>query len=149
MKMTTLQSLKDKGSRLGECGLLAKVSNGVELMDLLFDARGREFCRRYAFPALDDIRTLANILDTRALLDCTDAEIDNPTDVALIGHTEATIRISKPSTLHHIVLMHGASLRLELSHYAVVTLTIIGQGCRWSVCSDGTAMLNIEEETGA
>lgn len=142
--MIGLDAIKIAGSSLGECGLLGKVRDGHELLNLLFSPQGREFCQSNSFPPLSSIRSVAKDLDTRALVDKGEVVIDEPENLVLVGRTDAVVRCSGPTCLRHIILMHGAKLTLEARRHSVVTLMAIGNGCSFEVVNDGTACVEIE-----
>ena len=114
---------------LGACNKANDIRSFADVAESLFSPQGREFAMKHDYPTIELWRS--------AKSECSDLSgyeiyVDVPTltlhldgmrqHVALIGDTTARIDIDAPDALHHIILMHGASVEVNASNYATFSL---------------------------
>lgn len=143
--MDSIDTIKRKGAALGACGLIEGIRSLHDAMDLLFSAQGREFLKKSGFPDLRLMRRLRSRVpsapDTAVAVDKGRTDIGSH-NALVAGKTSATLRASSPERLYRIIVAHGASLHIELSDYAVATVT--NAGGTITIKNDGTAKITIE-----
>ncbi len=126
---SAVDKIRAGAQALGACHMVNNICSVSDVARLLFSPQGREFALKHDFPTIELWRL--------AKLGCPDLSeygiyVDVPTftlrldgmcqHVALIGETTARIEIDAPDALHHIILMHGASVEVNASNYATFTL---------------------------
>lgn len=147
--MTTrdvIEAIKDRGTELGECGLLARIEPEMsELANLLFCAQGVEFCVKHTFPSLPEIQVLkkTNAYPEKygIYVDAGNVQNHGANNVALVGNTEGVLTFNDNTNVCKVVLMHGATAHITASRYVVVNIEVVGDECKWTAVNDGTASI--------
>lgn len=120
----------NQAQKLGVCRMLTGKESPRELMRLLLTPQGIEFCTKNQFPSLDVFRDYSCPMAERygIYVDQT-IELINPLKVVLVGpQTHATLTYDDPTQRHEVILMHGATAKIEAHAWAVVFVT--GQGAQ-------------------
>lgn len=145
-----MEELKKYLNRYGACDLKDEVDSLESAIRMMFTPQGREFCIKTRFPTLEILREHKEDLNAipGVFIDCgnitlhsLDSQYPN---LFLTGSTIASIRISKPTHLHKIIVAHNAKLTLHAEDYAVVTVTKLGEA-EIEIINDGTAKVSIEK----
>ena len=129
---------------LGACSLKGEVDSLESAIRMMFSPQGREFCIKTGFPTLDFLRKHREELNAIPGV-CIDKGyvLTHNHDVIAAGNTALTVIADKPDAIYKPIAMHGASITVKTSCYAVVTATEI---CGNIVTlNDGTAKVTIEK----
>lgn len=124
----TIQKLLKKAKDLDACNIIDGVRTYKELAEAYFSPQGQEFCEKNTFPLLEDIKPLQRKLEpfgvyiNKGLVETTEHR------VAFIGETEGIVTAKGTEAVYCIVVQHGATLRVNASAYAVVSITNINGG---------------------
>jgi hypothetical protein len=144
--MHNIENIKDKALNIGACDKIGKVSDYKSLVNLFFSPQGREFCEQHNYPSLAMFREISNkVKPYRVFVDADRIEVYNEPYIALVGDTHAKIKIHGVDCLYHIVLMHGATAEIEVSHYAVVQIMNISGG-EVAIHNDKTTKVHYEHQ---
>lgn len=126
---SAVDKIRAGAQELGACNKANDIRSFADVAESLFSPQGREFAMKHDYPTIELWRS--------AKSECSDLSnhaiyVDVPTltlylderrkHVALIGDTAARVYIDAPDALHHIILMHGASVEVNASNYATFTL---------------------------
>lgn len=126
---SAVDKIRAGAQELGACNKANDIRSFADVAESLFSPQGREFAMKHDYPTIE--------LWQSAKSECSDLSgyeiyVDVPTltlhldgmrqHVALIGDTTARIDIDAPDALHHIILMHGASVEVNASNYATFSL---------------------------
>ena len=126
---------------LGACSESGKATDWKSLCWLFFSPQGREFCEENNYPSLDLFRGLAkNIAPYGIYVDRDLIELNNKTNVGVIGNTVAYLSYDDNTRVHKVILMHGGKAKIEAGNYSVILLVNIG-GCEVEIINDGTARI--------
>lgn len=107
-------------NRLGACSLLKGNENKEDLMRLMLTPQGTEFCTKCHFPSLEQLQAFKGKTAERlGIYIDTDVESTNPERIFLFGSTRAVLHFDTIGR-YNVVLMHGASVEIHASDYAVV-----------------------------
>lgn len=127
--MKKLTNIKDLALNIGACDKISKVSDYKSLVDLFFSPQGREFCQNNNYPTLGMFRTIKeDVKPYRVFVDTGSIETYNEPNIALVGNTHGKIKIRGVDSLYHVILMHGATAEIDISHYAVAQIINISGG---------------------
>lgn len=139
-----MDELKKYLNGLGACDLKSEVDSLESAIRMMFTPQGREFCIKTGFPTLDFLRKHKNELvsNRRMLIDATAKTIDEH-EICAAGDSVVTFYADKPDAIYKAIAMHGATIIVRASGYAVVTATEIGG--KIYVVNDGTAKVIIEK----
>lgn len=147
-----MEELKRYLNGLGACNLKEEVDSLESALRMMFTPQGREFCVNTGFPTIEFLREHKEELKAMpgVYIDCGNITIQSPDSNTpnqfISGNSQAILRISKPTILHHVIVAHNASLTLHAGEYAVVTVTVIWE-CDVNVINDGTAKVTIERRS--
>lgn len=123
--MTKEEQIYSQAKRLGICPLMKGTENTDELIKLFFTPQGQEFCSKYNFPTMRALTPFKGMQATRGgfYID-TPVKAKNRRRIALFGkETVAELEYDDPTQRHEVVVMHGASVKIKASGYAVVFVT--------------------------
>ena len=126
---SAVDKIRAGAQELGACNKANGIRSFADVANSLFSPQGREFALKHDFPTIELWRSAKSECSN---LSGYEIYVDVPTftlhldgmrqHVALIGDTTARINIDAPDALHHIILMHGASVEVNASNYATFTL---------------------------
>ncbi len=141
--MTGINEIKRAALLLGACGMIKGAASIKEAVGLLQTPQGREFALKTGFPSLELWREHGVEVKDMVFLDRGRVSVSGR-DAIAIGRTRMEASFSSPDKLYHIIAMHGATVEITASNYAVVSVTSINSTVR--VKNDGTAIINIEQK---
>lgn len=145
-----MEELKKYLNGLGACDLKGEVDSLESAVRMMFTPQGREFCIKTGFPTLEFLRKHKEELNAipGVFIDCGNITLNsldgNYPNLLFAGETRAFLRLSKPTTLHKIIVAHNAKFRLRAQAFAVATITKIGDA-ETEIFNDGTAKVIIEK----
>lgn len=126
---STVDKIRAGAQELGACNKANDIRSFADVAESLFSPQGREFAIKHDYPTIElwrsakseysDLSEYEIYVDVQTLTLHLDGMRQH---VALIGKTTARINIDAPDALHHIILMHGASVEVNASNYATFTL---------------------------
>lgn len=126
---------------LGACSNSEGVTDWKSLVWLFFSSQGREFCEKNNFPGIGMFRGMAeNVKPYGVYVDAGKIEKSNPSNIAVIGDTEAVITINDNKRVHKIIVMHGGKAMIKASNYAVILVVNIGS-CDVVFDNDNTVVI--------
>ncbi len=142
--MTGINKIKAMALAYGACDTVVSLKSIADAISLLMTPQGREFALNTGFPTLEVWRKNKNEVNFTpcVYLDTKNVFASNH-DIVAIGDSEVTVTLSKPDKLYHIIAMHGATVEINASNYAVVTVTSINSTV--TVKNDGTAIVTVEQ----
>lgn len=143
--MTGIRAIIGKARRYGACRAADGIYTASDAISILLTAQGREFAMNTSFPGAMEFRGMKAELqdDGRVFIDSGETTC-NRQDAVAVGDSVLDYIADRPDELYHIVVMHGAKVRIRASRYAVVTATNIGGEI--IIENDGTALINIEQK---
>lgn len=139
-----VEDIISTAKRLHACGTLSQITDLKSAIEVLLTPQGREFALNTHYPTLqifrenkEDFKGFDNVfVDSGAVVsDCR--------DIVAVGDSDVVVYAIDPKSLYHIVVMHGATVRIDARNYAVVTVTSVNGNVESS--TDGTAIIKIEE----
>lgn len=138
-----MEELKKYLNGLGACSLKGDVDSLESAVRMMFTPQGREFCIKTGFPTLDFLRKHKDKLvsNRTMLIDMMSKAIDEH-EICAAGDSVVTLYADKPDAIYKAIALHGATIIVRASRYAVVTATEIGGEIY--VVNDGTAKVTIE-----
>lgn len=140
-----MDELKKYLNGLGACSLKGEVDSLESAIRMMFTPQGREFCIKTGFPTLDFLRKHKEELNAipGVFIDCGYTYISSRHNVLAAGDTALTLMADKPTAIYKPIAMHGATVVINASCYAVVLAAEIKAGIE--VFNDGTAKVTIEK----
>lgn len=127
----------------GACNNSNKATDWKSLAWLFFTPQGLEFVKDRRYPTIEVMREAKEAMKPYGFyVDAGPITRSNDTNICIAGDTQATLFISDPRSLHHIVLMHGATATIILRNYAVAS--IVSVGGNYEIDSDKTSKYVIE-----
>lgn len=127
----------------GACSSSNKATDWKSLAWLFFTPQGLEFVRESRYPTIEVMREAGGEMRPYGfLVDAGRITRSNDNNVCVAGDTDATIVVTDPRALRHIVVMHGARATVVLRNYAVASITCVGG--RYTIDSDATSKYIIE-----
>lgn len=143
--MTGIDNIKEAALALGACGKVESINSISDAIALLMTPQGREFALRTGFPSLDVWRDNAEGANAipGVYLDTKNVFVSNHDSIA-VGDSEVCATLKGADRLYHVVAMHGATVEIHATDFAVVTVSIIG-GTLKCVRNDGTAKVTVEQ----
>lgn len=140
-RTTTVHKIITEAVRNGACEKSAGTTDWKTLVWLFFTPQGTEFCAEHNYPAIDQFRAMSeNVRKFGVFVDAGEIAEYDPDRIGVIGATEATLTYTDPSSVHKVIVMHGARVRLIVGNYAVVRLYEIGEN-NVEIENDGTAVV--------
>ena len=149
--MTGIEEIKKSALALGACGKVESINSIEEAVKLLMTPQGREFAVKTGFPTLDTWQEVwdkmpedeePRISGVYILVDSVKAILHNE-DCIVVGKSKLSVDFNKPDKLHYIIAMHGATVEINASNYAVVTVSSINATVK--INNDGTAIVTVEQ----
>lgn len=134
-----------KARRLGACGRLREGMDLTGLASLLHTPQGREWATVHDFPKVSDLLDFdrADLVLHRIFPDFAGEADNKGSDWVFTGpDTEATVKASGTDALHHITALDGASVRVEASGHAVVSVEVSATARVDIVNTDKTAIIS-------
>lgn len=109
--------------RLSECAMFTGDETLEEMIALMFSAQGAEFLTTFGFPDLGTFRKFTKYQPERfgVYIDCGEIALRGVKNVFVVGNSSVTLKCDE-TELYRIILMHGASVRIEASGYAVLNI---------------------------
>lgn len=112
---------------LGACSLADDVTNVREVFDTIFSPQGREFCKKYNYPTLNQwrgLRAFSERSECVLLVDAGSVDVGHTdeTNIAVMGDTNATLTFTRPDKIHRVFVAHGAKVSVHANDYAVVLI---------------------------
>ena len=94
-----------------------------EMISLMFSSQGAEFLTTYGFPDIETFRKFKKYNPERfgVYIDCGKISLPGVQRAFLVGNTQADMKCDQ-TALYRIIAMHGASVEIEASGYAVVKI---------------------------
>ena len=131
----------DMARSLGACSLIDGIKDIEELLDFVFTPQGLEFCKVHEFPTLHVLQQHKNAIAKYGyFVDCGRISRSNDNNIVLAGDTVGELSFNDPTCLHKIILMHGASAKINASNYVVVQIYQIGK-CDLELNKDQTSII--------
>lgn len=126
--MTKEDRIYVQAKKLGICPVMKGGENTEELIRLFFTPQGVEFCSKHNFPSMSELEPFRGIKAERnGFYINTPVIAKNLEKIALFGiETVAELEYDDPTKRHEVVVMHGASVKIKASGYAVVFVTNAG-----------------------
>ena len=126
--MTKEERIYTSAKRVGVCSLLKGTESTEELIELLFTPQGVEFCSKHNFPSMSELAAFRGEQASRGgVYINTPVQAKNCRRAALFGRdTIAELEYDDPTKRHEVLIMHGASVKIKASGYAVVFVTNAG-----------------------
>ena len=121
---------------LGACSKSQKATDWKSLAWLFFSPQGREFCKKHNYPSTEVFRQMKGNVEQYGVHIEDNIEAQNK-DIAIIGSSESILYYSGVNRPYWVILMHGASVTIHASEYAVVKVENISG--EYKVYNDGTA----------
>ena len=149
--MTGIDDIKAMALAYGACNKVLGITSIKEAVELLMTPQGREFAVKNGFPTLDTWQEVwdkmpedeePRLSGIYILVDSVKAILHNE-DCIVVGKSTLSVEFNKPDKLHYIIAMHGATVEIKASNYAVVTVTSINATVR--IINDGTAKVTVEQ----
>lgn len=143
--MTGINDIKAMALAYGACNKVLGITSIKEAVELLMTPQGREFAVKSGFPTLDTWRMHPYDVD-RSEMVLLDMGVDNFSvneDYIVVGNTSLEATFDCPDRLYYIIAMHGATVEIKASNYAVVTVTSINATV--NIINDGTAKITVEQ----
>lgn len=139
-----MEELRRYLNGLGACDLKDNVDSLESAIRMMFTPQGREFCIKTGFPTLEFLREHMEELNAIPGVYIDKGYVlTHSHNVIAAGNTALTVKADKPDAIYKPIAMHGASITVKTSCYAVVTATEI---CGNIVeLNDGTAKVTIEK----
>ncbi|MBO7287327.1 MAG: hypothetical protein J6U85_03755 [Bacteroidales bacterium] len=126
---------------LGACRLIDGIRDLEELSKYIFAPQGLEFCTIHQFPALDILQQHKDIIEKYGyFVDCGFISRSNDNNIVLAGDTTGELSFDDPTSLHKVILMHGAKATINASNYVVIKIYQIGE-CNFEVNKDQTSII--------
>lgn len=126
---------------LGACRLIDGIRDLEELSEYIFTPQGLEFCTIHKFPALDVLQRHKDTIEKYGyFVDYGHISRNNDTNIVLAGDTVGELSYDDPKCLHKIILMHGASVKINASNYVVLQVYQIGK-CHLEINKDQTSII--------
>ncbi len=143
--MIGINDIKKSALALGACKKINDVRTVGDAINLLQTPQGLEFALKTGFPSLEMWRETACCvyLPEIVLLDMEEDNSCENDDCIIVGDTTLIASYNKPDKLHHIIAMHGSTVEINASNYAVVSVTSINSTV--TVKNDGTAIVTVEQ----
>lgn len=143
--MKGIENIKKRALEIGACTKVKSLESIKSAVELLLTPQGREFAMKTGFPSLDTWRANKDhIADLpEVFLDIEKGEAVNQ-DCVCIGDSDVSVELNNTARLYHIIAMHGASVEINASDYAVVTVNEIGSKIK--IKNDGTAIVTVEQK---
>ncbi|WFE85043.1 hypothetical protein [Parabacteroides chongii] len=136
-----IEDVINKAISLGACSESGKATDWKSLCWLFFSPQGREFCEDNNYPSIDLFRGMSkNIEPFGIYVDHGHIELQNKSNIGVIGDTEAHLVYNDNTKVHKIVLMHGGKATIEAGNYSVILLVNIRE-CEVNIINDGTARI--------
>lgn len=107
--------------KLAVCSMFTGEENLEKLISLMFSTQGIEFLTTFGFPDLPSFRRFIIYHPERfgVFIDSGKIALNGVKSIFMVGNTEASIKCDE-AALYRIILMHGATAKIEASGYAVV-----------------------------
>lgn len=131
-----------------DCGMVKGDETLQELIGLLLTPKGIEHCTKYNLPTLEVIESippeeLNSHPEVQVILNGGNCTAQPKEALVLIGDTNCHVEVSQlQDKATEIILLHGATLHLTATNYAVVQVTK-AEGCEVSFTADETAKVVI------
>lgn len=136
-----IKEVCDSARNLGACKLIDSIRDIEELSKYIFTPQGLEFCIIHEFPALSVLQRHKDIIEKYGyFVDCGHISRNNDTNIVLAGDTVGELSYDNPTCLHKIILMHGASVKINASNYVVLQVYQIGK-CHLEINKDQTVII--------
>jgi len=136
-----IDEVMKEASTLGACMNLSGVKDWKRFVNLFFSPMGREFCEANNFPTIDQFRAMKGEAgDYNVFVDSGNIELKNGEQIALVGDTNADLFFDDNSSVHKVILMHGAKARIKATHYTVILLINMGE-CEVEIEKDETVKI--------
>ena len=133
--------------RAGACAATADIHNTNAMFNLLFSPQGREFCIPNNFPSLEIWQEAAKEEDLRKrgiYVDAGKMAIKGTSaNLCFVGNTDAECFLTSPTTLYHVMAMHGAKVKIIARQYAVVMVSMT-KDCTIITDQDSTSIIDYE-----
>ena len=126
--MKSIDNIKAKALRIGACDLVSDVEDFASLAKLFFSPQGREFCERHNFPTMTLARRIKTKIKPYDIYVDAGEMTSTKHRIALIGNTHAKVVAKGTEAVYMIILMHGATVEIDASNYAVIKVINISGG---------------------
>lgn len=140
-----IKTIQKRALALGACQLSAKAGDWHNMAMLLFSPQGREFCEQHNFPTIEmwhDIRRECDTTIYGIYVASGKTTIPhNQENTALIGTTHGYLTFDTPTTIHRVILQHGAKATITATNHAVVLVVKIGPDCEVEINKDETVAI--------
>lgn len=109
--------------KLGACQMFTGDESLEEMIRLMFSPQGAEFLTTYGFPDIATFRKFKKYHPERfgVYIDYGEIELSDIKNIFLVGNTSARLRYAQTQG-NRLIMMHGASARIEASGYCVVKI---------------------------
>ncbi len=150
--MTGIDDIKQTALALGACGKVESINSTGDAISLLMTPQGREFALKTGFPTYKMWKKFWDNLPEDApteingihfLVDSVKTIFRNDKDCIAVGISNIIVHAQNPKRLIHVIAMHGATVEIHASNYAVVNVTSINSTV--TVKNDGTAIVTVEQ----
>jgi hypothetical protein len=116
----------NKLSKMKHCDKVSGNETLQELVSLMFTPQGREFCIKYNFPKLEDLREFKDVLKDYNVIIDDYCEFENIENIAVFGNSHAVLKYNDVGKSYRVIAMHEANVRIISEGYAVVAVEGIG-----------------------
>lgn len=111
---------------LGACRLTDAITDWRSAVRVMFSPQGREFCKAHKYPSAEQFRQMPNLQSLGIYVDAGEIDVCCDRDVCIVGNTQARIFANENTSLHRLLVFHGASAKIIASNYSVTNVTNIG-----------------------
>jgi len=140
----SIEKIVNTATRFHACGKEHEIEDMKSAITTLLTSQGREFAMRTGYPYLvvfrDNVAELSRV--PGVYIDAGRC-VSSMYDTVSVGDTSLTVIASGAERLYHVMVMHGATVKVDARNYAVATVTSVGGSIE--VNNDGTAIINIEK----
>lgn len=137
----TVERIKEEARALGACGRIEEAKGWRSLARLMLSPQGVEFLQKHpGWPEIGVFRQYkAAVRPFGIYVDQQPGKVRKVQQAAFVGQTSCQVCAHGASTTHVFVVMHGATLTIKASNYAVVRLYNLGGTV--TIDNDGTAKI--------
>ena len=115
-----VKALKTMMCEMGACELVNNCQSLQDLIKLMTEPQGIEFCTKYKFPSARIWRAFKSTLPSSVKLDAGNIKLDNPTVVILAGDTTAELEYNTCDDRCVVLICRGAKAMIKTTGYGVV-----------------------------
>lgn len=111
---------------LGACRLTHAITDWRSAVNVMFSPQGREFCKAHGYPTAEQFRQMPDLQSLGVYVDAGEIDICCDKDICIVGDTQARVFAAENTSLHRLLVFHGASAQIIASNYSVTNVTNIG-----------------------